>query len=372
MTSRRTSAGLLVVLGLLVLSGLLARGLVRERAAVRRRVGATAEVPPALAFANVALGGFRGTIADLLWLRAQRLQEAGRYVELVPLAEGIAALEPDNGEVWAYHAWNLSFNVCAMASRPEDRWRWVRAGLDLLEKRGTRLNPLDARTRRELAWIFLFKLGTDVDFAAGFYRAEWARGIAPLLGPDGAPPAIPSSAAARLADDYGLDAARMAALDGQFGPIDWRVPGSHALYWAAEGLARAGEREDLACRRGTYQALVQMIQNGGRVRGDPESPDYQGDREPNHALLDGTLVFLRETAALHPTHGVRTALTALLLDAVRIEGKQGRTEGARERYREFAASFEPETVLPSFEDVIAGRVEFRALPWERLLAISPQ
>ena len=46
----------------------------------------SADVPPAVTFVTVTLGGFRGMIADLLWLRASRLQEERRYVELVQLS----------------------------------------------------------------------------------------------------------------------------------------------------------------------------------------------------------------------------------------------------------------------------------------------
>ena len=38
-------------------------------------------LPPMVAFTTVALGGFRGLLADLLWLRAGALQEDGKYFE---------------------------------------------------------------------------------------------------------------------------------------------------------------------------------------------------------------------------------------------------------------------------------------------------
>lgn len=355
---------------LLWLCGSQSAALRASRMAARKAVGATEGMPPALAFANVALGGFRGVVADLLWLRAQRLQEEGRYVELVPLAEGIASLEPDNGEVWAYHAWNLAFNVCAMMRRPEDRWRWVRAGIDLLERRGARLNPRDARTRRELSWIFLFKLGTDVDRAAWHYRAEWARELAPLLGPHGEPPPPLSPQAEALAERFGLDAGHMAALAERFGPLDWRVPGSHAAYWAAEGVERAGPRERLPCRRALYQSLVQMLREGGRLASPPDE-HYDGSRLPNPALLDGTLAFLGETARNHPTLGVRAAYLMLLLDAARMEAARGNPDVARTRYRTFVDAFEPGAALPSPDDVLHGSVAYGSIPWDMLRPFDP-
>lgn len=348
------------------LAGAQSRALLRDRAALAGTRAADGDVPPAVAFANVALGGFRGTLADLLWLRAQRLQEAGRYIELVPLAESIAALEPDNGEIWAYHAWNLSFNLCAMMRRPEDRWRWVRAGIDLLLTRGMRLNRSGARPRSELAWIFQFKLGTDTDPAAGYYRAEWARDLGAYLGPNGEPPDVPSLNASELEEVFGLDPERMAALDALFGPLDWRVPGSHAVYWGMEGLDRATERERLACRRLVYQSLVQMIQGSGRIDGDPDDEGYAGRLAPETRLLPGTLRFLRETCAEHPSLGTRAALVGLLMNAVRIEERARHDDDAHAHYDEIVAWFEPGADLPSFADVVADHIDYGNLPWERL------
>ena len=42
----------------------------------------------------MALGGFRGLLADILWIRAISLQEQGKYFELVQLADWIQKLQP--------------------------------------------------------------------------------------------------------------------------------------------------------------------------------------------------------------------------------------------------------------------------------------
>ena len=61
-------------------------------------------MPPLVAFTTVALGGFRGLIADALWLRVTRLQEEGRYFEIVQLSDWITKLEPHFTPVWGFHA----------------------------------------------------------------------------------------------------------------------------------------------------------------------------------------------------------------------------------------------------------------------------
>jgi hypothetical protein len=93
--------------------------------------------PPLVVFTTVALGGFRGIIADLLWMRAIRLQEEGSKVfELVQLSDWIGKLEPHLATVWVFNAWNLAYNISILFPDPEDRWRWVNAGLRLLRDEG--------------------------------------------------------------------------------------------------------------------------------------------------------------------------------------------------------------------------------------------
>ncbi len=96
----------------------------------RYRMGLTAaepidNAPPIVVFSTVILGGFRGIIADVLWLRISYLQEQGRIFELVQLADWVTKLEPRNTEIWAFHAWNMAYNVSVMMQDDADRWRWV-------------------------------------------------------------------------------------------------------------------------------------------------------------------------------------------------------------------------------------------------------
>src|SRR5574344_676520 len=58
-----------------------------------RFTGQIENAPPMVAFTTVALGSFRGLVADLLWLRTGSLQEAGHYFEMVRLASWIPDLQ---------------------------------------------------------------------------------------------------------------------------------------------------------------------------------------------------------------------------------------------------------------------------------------
>ena len=169
------------------------------------------------------LGGFRGIIAEIVWFRADRLQDEGRYSEMAQLATVLTTLEPHTPEVWAYAAWNLAYNISVMMPTAADRWRWVEAGLKLLRDDGLRLNPDSPELHREIAWLFLSKIGGTIDDASSLYRERWRSEV--------------ESAAGDWAK-LKMDASLVAYIDQKYGRQDWRDPKASALYWAHHGLAQ--------------------------------------------------------------------------------------------------------------------------------------
>lgn len=274
--------------------------------------------PPLLSFATTALGGFRGIIADALWLRAGRMQEQRRFVELVQLSDWITALEPDNDEVWCFHAWNLAYNIPVLLSRPEDRWNWVSNGIALLRDRGIPVNPASATLKRELGWIFQHKIGLDSDPASPFYRLQWARQIAPALRPDGSAPAPDSRQAALLAESARMDANTLRNFEQRFGaPIDWRSPFAQSLYWSALALDNdPPAQEDLPCRRMVYTSLIALCFRGSLPAGNPNQPDWSFSPLPNPRLIPATQAYLEETLRLYSFAGIRYAYVGFLCDAI--------------------------------------------------------
>src|SRR4051812_7004718 len=69
------------------------------------RVTPLENAPPVLAFTTVALGSFRGLIANVLWIRATDLQEEEKFFEMVQLADWITKLEPHYVQVWLMQSW---------------------------------------------------------------------------------------------------------------------------------------------------------------------------------------------------------------------------------------------------------------------------
>ena len=284
--------------------------------------GTRPTLPASIRFVTVALGGFRGIVADALWIRASILQEKGRYFELVQLADWITALEPHFPEVWIFHAWNLAYNVSVLFESPEDRWRWVRHGIALLRDRGIVFNPDSPSLCRELGWIFLHKIGSDYDSAHWYYKRSWAREMEPffpegrldydrlvsapsdrrrlladpqvaslvdhiraagedpfdaaVLHPRSRPPSVDrllqnNPAAAVLLDfirrnvlehRYKLQPDIMRQVEEICGPLDWRLPYAHSAYWGYRGAAQAQGFEKLACERMVYQSAAAAFRQG--------------------------------------------------------------------------------------------------------------
>src|SRR5215216_1477371 len=130
---------------LLVSASFLQRRLNQQRTKLGlTRIAPLENAPPVLAFTTVALGGFRGLIANALWIRANDLQNDGKYFEMVQLADWITKLEPTFSQVWIVQAWNMAYNISVKFSDFTDRWRWVQRGIELLRDEGLKYNPKEA------------------------------------------------------------------------------------------------------------------------------------------------------------------------------------------------------------------------------------
>ena len=138
--------------------------------------------PPVVAFVTVALGSFRGLLADLLWLRAAGLQEKGQYFEMVQLASWITKLQPKFTGATAYLAWNMAYNISVTCSSFEDRWRWVQRGIELIRDEALVYNPADPVLYKELGWIYQHKIGNMMDDAHQYYKNRMALALMEVLG----------------------------------------------------------------------------------------------------------------------------------------------------------------------------------------------
>ncbi|MDD4736000.1 MAG: hypothetical protein PHP44_07840 [Kiritimatiellae bacterium] len=273
-------------LPLLILILLGASALFQQRLhEAQRRAAPNAAVQtasPRVTFITMVLGGFRGLVADALWIRAARMQQEGRYFEMVQLANWITQLEPQFTEVWAFSAWNLAYNISIYFNRPEDRWRWVQSGIALLRDEGLAYNPHEPDLYYELAWMFAHKIGSFTDNAHIYYKEQWAEAMRKALGgphPDYLHPPAPE----RLAP-YRMNIAFMQAIEEQYGPLDWLRPQTQAIYWAFQGLPFADPFMRTRLQRLIYQSMAVMTL--GETTPDADEADWY---PPNPALLPYTL-----------------------------------------------------------------------------------
>ena len=300
--------------------------------------------PPQVAL-GIAMGAFRGLFVNILWIRANELKEEGKYYEAVDLARAITRLQPRFPQVWAFHAWNMAYNISVTTNTPSERWNWVSQGIDLLRSEGIVHNPTDMVVHKELAWLFLHKVQAFADDAHWYYKlqlaAEWHETLGPPPMPDpgnntraerialfearlqpsvDAPATMPEVVQANpkveelvdriaaldfdpsgqrllrnvtrvrvarasavwpelrdsaddrflnitelvhdpefeqawadllaftrrrvLTERYNMEPRRMLRYTSTYGPLDWRHPASHALYWGQKGVEGAMTRFD--------------------------------------------------------------------------------------------------------------------------------
>ncbi len=309
---------------------------------------------PLVAFSTIALGGFRGILADLLWLRSSALQDDGRYFEIVQLADWIAKLEPRLTEVWAYHAWNMAFNVGGMMAAPEDRWRWVRNGYALLRDEGIRHNPGDPMMYFEIGWLFQSKIGGRTDPTEAFYRRVWRGEMDAALGPT-AGLIAPALADPRRADGlqraYRLQPGPIREIESRFGPLDWRLPETHAVYWAYLGTRVARGGHHLKCNRMIYQSLTQLFMRGRFPHGDTGNLEAA---EPDLRLAPAVVQAYEDTLRAHTPFGTLASYAAFLEKAIHMLHAAGREPSARQLFSVLTQRFPEKTEGRGFDDYIQG------------------
>lgn len=246
--------------------------------------------PPMLAFSTVALGGFRGLIANYLWIRTNTLQLEGRYFETLTLAGWITQLQPRMTDVWVHQAWNMAYNITREFDEPHERYLWIDSSIRLLRDEAIRYNPGEPKLYRELAWFYEDKFGQTLDAEHKYYKQRLATEMRQLFGRSVDFEALldPQTEAdretvRRMKEEYRLDVKWMARVDEEYGPFDWRLPEAHSVYWAALGLDRSeGSDELIILRRTIWQSMHAAFKHGRLIE---NQIDKTLDFGPNLDLL---------------------------------------------------------------------------------------
>lgn len=323
-----------IVVVLMIGVALAQRQLTRQREALGlNRFTELKGAPPVLAMTTVALGGFRGLISNMLWIRANDLQENDKYFEMVQLADWITKLEPHFTQVWLFESWNMAYNISVKFKDAPDRWRWVQRGIELLRDDGLRYNPHDVLIHRELAGFFQHKVGANMDDAHLYYKKMWANNMAEVLGmekPNWDELITPKTDEAKkrvamLREKYKLDPSFMKQVDELHGPLEWKLPEAHAIYWAAKGLDEAKKNERqidpkdlISLRRMIYQSMQLSFQRGRMIIGKVDGKFVFREFVPNLAIIPKVSAAYEQAIEedANMRENIRTAHRNFLRDAV--------------------------------------------------------
>jgi hypothetical protein len=124
--------------------------------------------------------------------------------------------------------------------------------------------------------------------------------------------------------------------DAEYGPLDWRLPEAHAIYWAALGLEKARENPDkvkaadlISLRRVIFQSDYQAFKHG-RIISNPFNPSVE--LAPNLDLVsranDAYLFFMNDDPG--SSNNIANAHRNFLRDAIYFLYENNRmTEAAR-------------------------------------------
>lgn len=341
----------------------------------RDRLGLTrstvlSNAPPVLAFTTVALGGFRGIIANALWIRSTELQEDGKHFEAVQLADWITKLQPHFSAVWVHLAWNLSYNISVKFPDHEDRWLWVQRGVELLRDEGLKYNPHSIDIHAELARHFHHKMGANLDDAHITYKAHWAEEMQEAIG-GGRPdydallnPRTPEQVARarNLIDRYKLDPALMKVVDETYGPLEWRLPETHAIYWATRGLREGRGAGDVRMlRRNIFQPMMMAFHRGRLVTNNFTQRIQFG---PNLDMVDNASRAYLDQVKAEEEEGMRDSFARahrnFLKDAVYFLYTHNRLPDARRWFEFCRQTYGTNSNIPpdwTLDDYALSRIE---------------
>lgn len=104
------------------------------------------------------IGGFRGLVANALWLHADELKREHEWDKLKAVVDMITKLQPHFLSVWTFQGWNLAYNVSVEWDAPEDKYTWIKNGIVFLRE-GVNKNKKKPDLVWDTAWTYYHKLG---------------------------------------------------------------------------------------------------------------------------------------------------------------------------------------------------------------------
>jgi hypothetical protein len=116
------------------------------------------EVDPASETIKLATLGLRGVAVNLLWEKANYYKKTEDWTNLTATLEQLAKLQPNFITFWKFQAWNLTYNVSVEFDDYNDRYYYVRRGIQFLQE-GEHYNVNNPQLLWDLGWFIGQKIG---------------------------------------------------------------------------------------------------------------------------------------------------------------------------------------------------------------------
>ncbi|NLB59775.1 MAG: hypothetical protein GX806_01655, partial [Lentisphaerae bacterium] len=233
---------------------------------------------------------------------------------------------------------------------------------------GLRYNPRNAGLHWELGWIYQHKIGFILDRAHWVYKRKLAEEMGRFF--EGAAPdyaTLASDPRAELMRNAAkLEPAVMAAIDEQYGPLDWRLPAAHALYWAYCGrqLTTAPDAWRRNCDHMICQCSADLFRHGQLTLTDDlyfTAPDLD--------LLPKVLGAFESALYSHPQEQLFAfAYINFISQAMLITYAFNQLEPARELFATLQANY-PGADSLDFETTAEGLLDARLADMPFVMAV---
>ena len=160
-----------VVVVLVFVNGFLIQPAIDKTRTDARHAESRLELTPMEFIDSGLIGGFRAFTINHHWTQLTRVEFEHQYYDIEEHARRITRLAPNFPDVWIFTAWALAYNVSVDWRAREQRWEWIRAGIDIL-KEGIQKHDSSAELEFELGWLYFHKVSDENGDADYYWMME--------------------------------------------------------------------------------------------------------------------------------------------------------------------------------------------------------
>lgn len=271
-------------------------------------------------------------------------------------------------DYYILYAWDVSYNLTTNVASLDSRWQLLLSAISKLRDEGLRAFPDDVPIHRELAWLFQHRMGlrkvggdASLEGVSGFrrrgqdeadsdqiyFRYQWFKRVEQ------------AQANGQLESQLRLDPAVVRTVDAQYGPLDWRLPESHAIYWCCCRLNAKPplQEDDLRTLQRIIHQSLQLSYQRGKIVGEPSSTEMLWER--NLEVIPKLNTVYGEAIAAEPpatqAH-VRNGHRNFLLDAIVALHEAGRQMEAASYYDRLAKLYPDKPVISDDANSLPSRL----------------